>query len=210
MTETWFQISARVPVTFEKGAVVKKFFAAVALAFALISSPTMAAKPPKMTPMELQSIQSREFETDKATAFGAVMSVIQDLGYIVESADLSSGFVTAASPAENKTSFFGALAGEVASGNTKMTAFLMQLPNSRTRVRLNFVNTKNSSSSYGRSSSQDKPILDANIYNNAWERIEEALFVIGALSDEPVNKSTNDATEPTPEPITNDTADQPT
>ncbi|MFZ1741499.1 MAG: hypothetical protein WAT93_01525 [Pontixanthobacter sp.] len=159
----------------------------------LTSAPAEAAKKPKMTPMELQSIQSREFEVSKDMAFGAVMTVIQDLGYTVESADLGSGFITAASPTENKTGFFEALGGSSASGNTVMTAFLLQMPNGRTRIRLNFVNTKSSSTAYGRDSRQDKPILEASVYNNAWERIDEALFVMGALVEpsQPASKSSD-------------------
>lgn len=153
----------------------------IALAAASLSPHAALAKEPKMTPMQLQSIQSREFEVTKSLLFGAVMTVIQDLGYTVESADLPSGFITAASPTENKTNFFGALAGQASSGNTVMTAFLMELPNGRTRVRLNFVNTKSTSSAYGRDSRKDKPILDPAVYNNAWERIDESLFVMGAL-----------------------------
>ena len=53
---------------------------------------------PQLTSLEIQSIQSREFETAKPTAFAAVLSVFQDLGYIVESADKETGFITAKSP----------------------------------------------------------------------------------------------------------------
>lgn len=155
----------------------------LALSLLVLSSPSYAAKNPKLTPMELQAIQSREFEVSKEVAFGAVMTVIQDLGYTVETADVVSGFITAASPAENKTNFFEALGGASSSGNTTMTVFLMPMPNGMTRIRLNFVNTRSMSTAYGRGSRQDKPILDAAVYNNAWERIDEALFVMGALSD---------------------------
>jgi len=163
---------------------MKNFLAAILIAFAFISNPAMAAKKASLTPMQLQSIQSKEFEVNKAAAFGAVMTVIQDLGYTVESADVQSGFITAASPNENKTNFLGALAGVSASGNTVMTAFLMEMPNGRTRIRLNFVNRKNSSGAYGQSSSKDKPILEPSVYQNAWERIDEALFVMGAIAEE--------------------------
>lgn len=162
---------------------IRKFLAIVVLSIAMSSGVAVEAKKPKMTPMELQAIQSREFEVSKDVAFGAVMTVIQDLGYTVESADLASGFVTAASPTENKAGFFEVLGGMSASGNTVMTAFMLQMPNGMTRIRLNFVNSKSTSSAYGRDSRQDKPILDPAVYSNAWERIDEALFVMGAISD---------------------------
>lgn len=156
---------------------------AVFLGVLLTAAPVSAAKERKMTPMELQAIQSREFEVAKEVAFGAVMTVIQDLGYTVESADVISGFITAASPTQNKTNFLEALGGASASGNTVMTVFLMKMPNGMTKIRLNFVNSKSVSTAYGQGSRQDKPILDPAVYNNAWERIDEALFVMGALAD---------------------------
>jgi len=162
---------------------IRQFVAVIFLSIAMFSGVSVEAKNPKMTPMELQAIQSREFEVTKDVAFGAVMTVIQDLGYTVESADLASGFVTAASPTENKAGFFEILGGMSASGNTVMTAFMLQMPNGMTRIRLNFVNSKSTSSAYGRDSRQDKPILDPAVYNNAWERIDEALFVMGAISE---------------------------
>lgn len=155
----------------------------IALGGLLVPQPALAEKAKKLTPMELQAIQSREFEVPKEVAFGAVMTVIQDLGYTVQSADIVSGFITAASPVENKTNFLEAFGGASSSGNTVITIFLMQMPNRMTRIRLNFVNSKNVSSAYGRDSRQDKPILDPAVYSNAWERIDEALFVMGALTD---------------------------
>ncbi len=145
--------------------------------------------------MELQAIQSKEFETNKEAAFGAVMTVIQDLGYTVQSADMGSGFITAASPTENKTGFLEAMAGVTASGNTMMTAFIQQMPSGYTRVRLNFVNSKNQSAAYGQQSRNDKPILDAQVYRTAWDKIDEALFVMGALSS-PSPKSPSAAPPP--------------
>ena len=168
----------------------------LALSFLALASPSYAAKPPKLTPMELQAIQSREFEVSKEAAFGAVMTVIQDLGYTVESADIVSGFITAASPTENKTNFFEALGGASSSGNTVMTVFLMQMPNGMTKIRLNFVNSKSMSTAYGRGSRQDKPILEPAVYNNAWERIDEALFVMGALSDASAKQKSGPAKRP--------------
>lgn len=152
-------------------------------AMAATGAPAEAKKKPQMTPMQLQAIQSKEFEVPKGVVFGAVMTVIQDLGYTVESADLPSGFITAASPTENKTGFFEAIGGMSSSGNTVMTAFLLEMPNGMTKVRLNFVNSKSTSTAYGRDSRKDKPILDPAVYNNAWERIDEALFVMGALAE---------------------------
>ncbi len=160
---------------------MKKFLMAACAASLVVSSPALAKKAPTMTPMELQALQSREFETNKDNLFGAVMTVLQDLGYQVQSADVQTGFITAVSATQNKTNFLMALGGMSASGSTKVTCFLQSMPSGMTRVRLNFLNTKNVSSAYGQNSQNDKPILDAAVYRNAWEKIDEALFVSGAL-----------------------------
>lgn len=167
----------------------KLFGAALAIGLT-ISGPSAYAKEKKLTPLELQSIQAREFEVSKDDAFASVMTVIQDMGYTVDSADVASGFISASSPTVNKTNFLGAMVGMSASGNTRMTAFMQRMPNKMTRIRLNFVNSKNSSSAYGRNSAEDKPILEAKVYSNAWDKIDEALFVYTALNEGPAKPST--------------------
>lgn len=153
------------------------------LAFA---SPAMAKKPPALTPMEMQSLQSREFKAPKDQVFSSFVSVFQDMGYQINQADMTSGFITAGSANKNKTSFFEALGGGSSSGASRATAFIEQMPSGLTRARLNFLNTKSSSSAYGRASANDKPVLDAKTYQIAFERIEQALFERGALTKTPI------------------------
>lgn len=173
-------------------------FISVAALSMLICVPNVAfaKKPPEMTPLQLQALQSKEFETTKDKLFDAVMTVVQDIGYQVQSADLQTGFITAMSATEQKTNIFEAFGGGSSTANTRMTAFVQNLPNGMARVRLNFLVSKTSQSMYGQSNQKDKPVLDAAIYNNAWDKIDEALFVMGALEpsknkDVPKNPSTD-------------------
>jgi hypothetical protein len=138
-------------------------------------------KPPQLTPMELQALQQKEFETSKETLFASVMSVFQDLGYTIDSADLPTGFITASSVTTNKSNFGEALFGIAASGNTRATAFVEKMSNGMARVRLNFQNTKTLSGAYGQTSRHDVPVLDPATYRAAWEKIDEALFVRDAV-----------------------------
>lgn len=147
-----------------------------------LSSPVYAKKAPQLTPMELQAIQSKEFQTTKETLFASAMSVFQDLGYTINSAEMQTGFITASSPMVNKTNFWGAMAGVASQGMTKATAFVEAMPNGYARIRLNFVNTVQSSSGYGQNTQADKPVLDPVPYRAAWEKIDEALFVRNALA----------------------------
>lgn len=143
-------------------------------------------KPP-MTPLEIQSIQTREFESPKKIVFASVVSVFQDLGYTIKNADLITGFINAESAAQDATSgaevfvgVLGVMGGQNAMTQrveqTVATAFIEEIGN-RARVRLNFVTTEQSSSAQGQNTRWDTPILDVRIYTNAFERIENAIFI---------------------------------
>lgn len=155
---------------------LKKIVIATASVALLSGTPVEAKKKPEMTSLELQALQSHEYETTKEILFASVVSVFQDLGYQLSNADLPSGFITASSPMKNKTSIWDALGSSKGSGNTKVTAFVEQMPGGRARVRLNFVNSKTTSGMWGGSSAEDKPIFDPITYKVAWDKIDEAVF----------------------------------
>lgn len=155
-----------------------KLLATLIVAFGVCASYGCAtAKKPAPTSLQIQAFQTKEFETSKAIAFGSVLSVFQDLGYIVASADKDTGFITAASPAGNKTNFWQALGGNTASGQTKATAFIEEIRPGFSTVRLNFVDAQRLSSVYGQNTDNDKPILDPLVYQVAFAKIGDAIFV---------------------------------
>jgi len=129
------------------------------------------------TSLELQAFQAKEFEAPKAVVFGSVVSVFQDIGYIVQSADRETGFITAGSPSEDKTGFWESLGGVSSSGQTKATAFIEEIRPGFTTVRLNFVNTKKKSSLYGQERNLDEAIVDPETYRRAFARIDDAVFI---------------------------------
>lgn len=131
--------------------------------------------PPQKTSLEMQQIQSREFETTKEIGFASVVSIFQDLGYIIQSADKDTGFITANSPTKNTKDWL--FTGNNYNTQTKATAFVEQIRPGFTRVRLNFVTTTQSSAWYGQTGTEDQPIQDAAIYQKAFEKIEDAIFV---------------------------------
>lgn len=149
---------------------------AACLSLALLSG---CMPPTKQAPtsLQIQAFQTKEFETAKVTAFGSVVSVFQDLGYIVQSADKDTGFITASSPSTNKTGFWEAVGGVQSSGQTKATAFVEEIRPNFITVRLNFVDTRRMSHTYGQSSDRDTPILDPKPYQVAFDKIETAIFV---------------------------------
>lgn len=125
------------------------------------------------TSLELQAIQAKEFETTKKIAFASVLSVFQDLGYIIGSADFDTGFITAKSPTN---SGFVLFVGNVMK-SSKATAFIEQLTDNHTKVRLNFVNNTETSSGYGMKKEREISLEDPATYENAFIKIQEAIFI---------------------------------
>jgi len=62
---------------------------------------------------------------------------------------------------------------------TKATGFIETI-GERTRVRVNFVDATETSSSWGQQDRAETPILEPQAYQNAFERIENAIFVRSA------------------------------
>ena len=130
---------------------------------------------PQMTPMEIRSLQTREFETTKQIAFPSVITVFQDLGYSISQADIDTGFISAESASDSdEASKFWLGVSSVTS--TKATAYVEEV-GSFAKVRINFVTTTNKSYGWGQTDREDTPILNADSYQYAFERIENAIFV---------------------------------
>ena len=131
--------------------------------------------PVQLTPLEIQNIQSRSYDADKKIVFASVVSVFQDLGYTINSANFDTGFISAESAA---TSDFSSkfMLGISEVRQTKATAFIEDFKG-KSRVRLNFVTSSRSSYEGGQTDRQDQPILNSQVYQNAFEKIANSIFV---------------------------------
>lgn len=126
--------------------------------------------PPPMTSLQIQAIQSRQFETSKAIAFSSTMSVLQDLGYIISMASIDTGFVTAESP--TSSGFFSGIE------TTKVTAYIQSMPNGDTKIRLNFVtHSQISQPNGGGVITTDTAIYNPQPYQEAFNKIQEQIFI---------------------------------
>lgn len=149
------------------------------IAAALISTVLVAGcvpqenyKPTK-TSLELQSIQKKEFDTSYKIAFASTLSVFQDKGYIIETADSNTGFITSSS---HKISKFIPFVGQ-AIEHIKSTAFIETMPSKKISIRLNFVNNQDTSSGYGMKGGNSVPIEKPEFYQDIFEKIQKAIFV---------------------------------
>ena len=141
----------------------------------VVLSGCMTAPKPTMTPLEIQSLQSREYEATKKVVFPSVISVFQDIGYTITNADIQTGLISAES--SSKSDFASKFwLGMTKVSQTKATAFVERIGD-KTRARLNFVEVNKTSSGYGQTDRQDTPLLNAQLYRNAFEKIENAIFI---------------------------------
>ncbi|MDE0036996.1 MAG: hypothetical protein OXU77_05445 [Gammaproteobacteria bacterium] len=152
--------------------------AALVLAAAAVTGGCVAM-PPEPTPLELQTLQSREYEQDKQLVFSSVMSVFQDMGYTPTSADLETGFISAESAVQGGFKLLDLLIDDASVVQTRATAYIERVGEA-TRVRLSFVEVRSTSSVTGQTDRRDVQVLDPMVYQNAFERIEQAVFVRSA------------------------------
>ena len=143
----------------------------------IAASPTLAKKASEATGLELQQIQSRDVEASKDVAFSAVMSVLQDAGYRIGSADKETGLITGTASTTAKLSyniFWGF-------GKNKKTpivsAYIEPRGSNGARIRLNFVMAKVKGTIYTSGTQDEEPITDPSTYQQAFEKIDQAIFV---------------------------------
>ena len=141
----------------------------------LMLSGCVAATGPKLVPLEIQNLQTRSFENELDVVFPSVISVFQDLGYTIKSADKYTGLITAVSTAvsDEATKFW---LGTTHISQTSATAFIEEIGKT-TRVRISFVAITKKSNYYGRSDENEVPVYIAEVYVNAFDRIDNAIFV---------------------------------
>ena len=150
-------------------------------AILLVSEPALSKKPPQISAMALQQMQSRDYETSKVYTFPSVMTVLQDSGYRILAADKETGLITATASTKSKMTW----APFVGFGRSKKTpvvsAFIEDRGNG-SRVRLNFVMANTKNGAYGANWSDEDPIIDPVVYRDAFERIDKEVFVRQSLS----------------------------
>ena len=69
---------------------------------AAISPAQAKKKPPQMSPLALQQLQTRDYEFGKIVSFPAVMTILQDSGYRIQAADKDTGLITATASTNSK------------------------------------------------------------------------------------------------------------
>ena len=149
--------------------------ALVSVSFA--ATPAVAKKQPQIAGLQLQQLQSHDFEAGKNTVFSAVMTVLQDAGYRIQAGDRDTGLITGIGSSNSHMTFVPF----VGIGKTKLTpavsAYIEEMGPALTRVRLNFVMSKNKANRFGADLGDEKPVEDAGVYQDAFEKIGQGVFL---------------------------------
>jgi len=133
------------------------------------------ASEPELTSLQKQELQSRELETAKRPAFNGCISVLQDLGYIIDEADFDTGVITA--HGESHSSFFPP--GEK---QARVSIFVQEWGTDKSKVRATFVDHSTTHGQYGSNSETDSTIYKADVYRNFFDALGKALFVNAAIA----------------------------
>lgn len=166
--------------------------AAAAFAISALAAPQALAKDktPEMTALQIQAMQSRDVDGSYKTVFASIMSVLQDAGYRIENADRDTGLVTGVGSSKGKLTY-NLLTGFGKSKKSPIvSAFAEEINANTTRVRLNFVMAKLKSNGYGSQMQDEEPVLDAAVYQDAFEKIDQAIFIRNSITETSPAKST--------------------
>lgn len=158
----------------------KIIVAAFVAAATLGANPAIAKKAPQLSPLAIQQMQIRDFEVGKNITFPAVVTILQDSGYRIQEADKDTGLITASASTKSKLTW----APFVGFGRSKKSPVVSAFIEDRgrgSRVRINFVMAKTKNGAYGSNWSDEEPILDPAVYQDAFNRLDREIFTRIAL-----------------------------
>ena len=161
---------------------MKKFvIVASVIGASLTISPAFAKKAPPISGLALQQMQARDYEVGKSVTFPAVMTVLQDSGYRIQSADRDTGLITATASTKSKTTW-APFVGFGKSKKTPVVSAFIEDRGSGSRVRMNFILAKSKKGAYGMGWEDEEPILEQQVYRDAFERVAKEVFTRLALA----------------------------
>lgn len=133
---------------------------------------------PQLSPVQKRQLTTKLFDSSYETTYRAILTVLQDQGYIIKNTDMNTGLINATVDRKLDTDaqvaqvvMFGAYG---ARGLQIDASFMVnKISESRTEVRLNMQETKYGQTSIWTGTSQKsvKQILEPEIYNQLFNEI---------------------------------------
>lgn len=146
--------------------------AAVAVASFSLSAPAIAGGPPELSSAELSQVQSRRYSLPPKTAFNAVLSTLQTLGFVDINADRESGTVSAITDAKAKT-IYNIFWGFGKKKWTQKASLLVEEEGTGSRVRLNMMLSETKARGiFGTSFTDGKLVRHGEPYQNFFRALD--------------------------------------
>ena len=127
---------------------------------------------PELSSVEMQALQTREFEATEDQVFSAIIATFQDCGYIVSSADRSTGLVLGKTTSATKMYFdFNTVEYD------KASAFVEKVAEGRVKVRVSIVRYMLMSYATGRKGEKESVRTKPEYYQKIFDKITQSLFL---------------------------------
>lgn len=142
------------------------------LAIIMFASCSATAPERTLSDLERMELTTRLIDSNKQNTFNACANVLQNSGYILDAADLSTGMITAIGESSNDKNFW---TGDRETYQVRCTVFVEE-KNGKSQVRTTFVQKLNLSSMSG-TTSLDYFVENATVYRNFFNDLGKILFV---------------------------------
>ena len=128
----------------------------------------------QLSPLELQSIQTREFDATQEEGLKAVVAVFQDLGFNITESDRDIGLITGVTTTDAEINNFW---GYARSENSRAIATVTQASQNHIRIRISIVKSVSASGSFGMSGTKESTRTDPSLYQEMFSRIQQNIFL---------------------------------
>lgn len=129
---------------------------------------------PQISDVELQALQTREYDATEDQLFSSVIGAFQSYGFVVQSADRSTGLVIAKTTSEAEINSFS---GITRTEFNKATAFIERVAEKRVSIRVSIVKHVSATGAYGAHGEKEAMRTLPNIYQGIFSKIEKSLFL---------------------------------
>jgi len=129
----------------------------------------------KLDPLALQQMQTEEFDGSKKIVFAASLATFQDMGFVIATADVDTGLITAKSATQSSRDWLWT--GATTDLTVNVSAFVEEARPGFTKVRVNLVESTKRENFYGGGGTDEIPVEKPEAYEKLFGKIREAVFV---------------------------------
>lgn len=167
--------------------------AVAAVLGATLAGCQFAPPKPKLTPLQIQTMQTQTFQADKTKTFNAVTNALENTGYTIQNSNAAGGYINVIGQSHSAKKLNGGFkwhginictSGKDCTKNENQVTSkavgnitVNSAGANRTLVRLNFTNHDTTSGSQGQNFENDEQILDPTFYQGLFSQIRQSLFV---------------------------------